>query len=547
MNPPMMTSTYPSKATKYYLSDVQPPMLSSANILFVADLPDEACEEDLSNFFHDYNYFCARVVHNINHTYSFVHFHTIEDAEKARKELNGVKLTPKYSKTKLAKPVRLCKYESKSALSDVDSKCNLLVKNLSKGFSAHMLFKTFRKYGDIRSSKLMIDILGVSKGFGFVSFYNKEDAEKAKSDLENTVLDGKEIKVNFLEKGKKTKVKKNNLYVKHIPTQNFDENDLKKLFEKFGEINSAVVLKDDKNESKGFGFVCFINPDDAEKALKEMNGQHLFEGVEDNLYVSFAMKKGERKELLIKKRQEMHKLSQKMTIYAKIKDESEIESEEKFEEEIYAILRKLISENYNPKFLKIQFERKNAFITMNSQKEAEEFVKKFHMFSQDDKNETKIYFNLYKPKVDRMNASTYFKKYNQFSETGSFTSGSKQEQFKVYNNFDQSTGVFRGPNMNIKNMPPNMGMNQPPMNYIKYNNFEAQPPMGQPPVNFVKYNNFDAQPPMQPPYKNTPLIQYNNFEKRSEINIREEKDKLGEAIYEIAEQMFPQNAGKITG
>ena len=37
-----------------------------------------------------------------------------------------------------------------------------------------MLFKTFRKYGDIRSSKLVIDILGVSKGFGYVSFYKKE-------------------------------------------------------------------------------------------------------------------------------------------------------------------------------------------------------------------------------------------------------------------------------------------------------------------------------------------------------------------------------------
>jgi hypothetical protein len=31
------------------------------NILFVADLPDEACEEDLANFFKDYNFNFAKV------------------------------------------------------------------------------------------------------------------------------------------------------------------------------------------------------------------------------------------------------------------------------------------------------------------------------------------------------------------------------------------------------------------------------------------------------------------------------------------------------
>jgi len=31
------------------------------NILFVADLPDEACEEDLANFFKDYNFSFAKV------------------------------------------------------------------------------------------------------------------------------------------------------------------------------------------------------------------------------------------------------------------------------------------------------------------------------------------------------------------------------------------------------------------------------------------------------------------------------------------------------
>jgi hypothetical protein len=31
------------------------------NILFVADLPDEACPEDLANFFKSYNFYSAKV------------------------------------------------------------------------------------------------------------------------------------------------------------------------------------------------------------------------------------------------------------------------------------------------------------------------------------------------------------------------------------------------------------------------------------------------------------------------------------------------------
>ena len=37
----------------------------------------------------------------------------------------------------------------------------------------------------------------------------------------------------------------------------FNESDLIELFKPFGEIASAVVMKDDVGRSRGFGFVCF--------------------------------------------------------------------------------------------------------------------------------------------------------------------------------------------------------------------------------------------------------------------------------------------------
>lgn len=54
------------------------------------------------------------------------------------------------------------------------------------------------------------------------------------------------------------------------------EEDLKKLFESFGEIVEITLIKDKfSGRSKGFGFVTFAKDDDANKAIKEMNGKEI--------------------------------------------------------------------------------------------------------------------------------------------------------------------------------------------------------------------------------------------------------------------------------
>ena len=55
------------------------------------------------------------------------------------------------------------------------------------------------------------------------------------------------------------------MYVKNFPkkistakeSEDFNDSDLMKLFEPFGEVQNAVVMKDADGKSKGFGFVCF--------------------------------------------------------------------------------------------------------------------------------------------------------------------------------------------------------------------------------------------------------------------------------------------------
>ena len=524
---------------------------TASSFLFAADLPDGTCEEDLYGFFAGYKMISSKVISNINKTYAFVSFETKNDAEKARRELNGVTIQAKYASNlnKVSKPVRLCRYESRNILSNIDPKCNLLVKNLSPQVSAHLLFNTFIKYGDVRSSKLMVDIMGQSKGFGFISYYRCEDSASAIEHLNNTELGGKNIKINYLEKGRHHTVKRNNIYVKEIPKKNFSDKELIELFNKFGKINSAIVLKDEKGESKGFGFVCFEKPEDAEKAQKEMNGKKIFEDVENKLYVSFALKKAERKEELIKMKEKLFKESQKMTIYAKIQEDEKIKTEEDFKKRIMDYLTKLMGQDYKPKLIKVRIEQKNAFITMNTKEDAKEFIKKFQELIE-EKND--IYFNTYKSKLERINAQMKFKNYNIFSDSGSHIPSSSSSMkggrvFRDYNNF--------GPQPMMTNQPqfPNP-RNQGRPQFKNYNDFSNMNNMNNinnqfnqlnQPKNYVNYNNYDNN------MNNSDVIFNNTYEnlrrKMNEMEGIKDKEQAGDFIFELAEALYKDEAGKITG
>ncbi len=68
--------------------------------------------------------------------------------------------------------------------------------------------------------------------------------------------------------------------------------DLREEFSKFGEVAFArVKLDQETNKSRGFGFVEFVNPEDAAKAQKEMNGQEIMGRV---VNVDFAKENPER-------------------------------------------------------------------------------------------------------------------------------------------------------------------------------------------------------------------------------------------------------------
>ncbi|CAI2192513.1 9457_t:CDS:2, partial [Funneliformis geosporum] len=78
--------------------------------------------------------------------------------------------------------------------------CNLFIKNLDANISSSDLFNHFRKFGRIISARVMRDQdSGNSKGFGFVSYTNAEEADKAKSYMHGKTLGTKQIVVRLHE------------------------------------------------------------------------------------------------------------------------------------------------------------------------------------------------------------------------------------------------------------------------------------------------------------------------------------------------------------
>jgi RNA recognition motif-containing protein len=62
-----------------------------------------------------------------------------------------------------------------------------------------------------------------------------------------------------------------NIYVGNLPF-NLGEEDLKKIFEEYGEVASAKIITDKfTGRGKGFGFVEMDNDEEAKNAIEELN------------------------------------------------------------------------------------------------------------------------------------------------------------------------------------------------------------------------------------------------------------------------------------
>lgn len=66
-----------------------------------------------------------------------------------------------------------------------------------------------------------------------------------------------------------------NIYVGNLPF-NLEEEELRTMFEAFGEVESAKIIMDRfSGRSKGFGFVEMPSNSEADQAIKALNGKFI--------------------------------------------------------------------------------------------------------------------------------------------------------------------------------------------------------------------------------------------------------------------------------
>jgi len=107
-----------------------------------------------------------------------------------------------------------------------------------------------------------------------------------------------------IKKQIKEKYKFCNLYVKNLPND-FNDNQLKDLFVKFGPIRSCKTVKKElaasiiglKRSVKVFGYVCFFEKEHAHEAKTGLHNQKVFQNL-PTVFVDYHKTKQDRTEFL---------------------------------------------------------------------------------------------------------------------------------------------------------------------------------------------------------------------------------------------------------
>jgi len=191
--------------------------------VYFKNFPSHWGREDLENLAKDYGetnsaYLSSVDVENTSSLggstpsgpvgFGFVNFADPEDAEKCvkalhEKEYEGIKLYVQRAQSKKEREQELknMREKQKAERQKKYEGVNLYVKNLHDSFDDDKLRKLFEQFGTITSAKVMLDpSTNKSRGFGFVCFQTKDEANRAMSDMNSKIVETKPLYVGLAQR-----------------------------------------------------------------------------------------------------------------------------------------------------------------------------------------------------------------------------------------------------------------------------------------------------------------------------------------------------------
>ncbi|KAI3512574.1 hypothetical protein L1887_19890 [Cichorium endivia] len=267
--------------------------------LFVKNLDSSVTEAKLEKIFGKFGriHSCKIAKNDLGKSkgFGFVQYDSEESANDALTALDGT--------TFEGKIISVAKFLKKSERKEPEF-TNVYVKNLDSDFTENLLIEKFSEYGNVTSAVIMSDADGKSRGFGFVNFESHESAKNAIEALNGALIGSKELFVGkamkkseregFLKLAhKKDTTNPSNLFLKNLAAS-VDEQTLEETFGAHGHVLLTKVIRHQNGISKGFGFVCFSNQEEAKKARDSLNGK-FYHGKYLNVYIALSKEESARK------------------------------------------------------------------------------------------------------------------------------------------------------------------------------------------------------------------------------------------------------------
>lgn len=207
-------------------------------------------------------------------------------------------------KTESPAPVEAAKKSTKAQVdASSPSKTELFVRSIPFEVTSSELSDFFSEVAPVKHAVVVTDPEGKSRGFGFVSFAEAEDATKALNECRKNKLQDRLLKIDFAKprvrgeekekpasESKKPVVEKRRprLIVRNLPWSVREPKQLEKIFAKYGNVTEVVIPRANGGRMTGFAFVTMRKKSHADLAIEGTKGLKI-DGRE--VTVAFAVEK----------------------------------------------------------------------------------------------------------------------------------------------------------------------------------------------------------------------------------------------------------------
>jgi nucleolar protein 4 len=166
------------------------------------------------------------------------------------------------------------------------SKTELFIRSIPFEVTSTELSDFFSNVAPVKHAVVVTDHEGNSRGFGFVSFTDADDATKALEECRKQKLNDRLLKIDFAKPrvrgdDKESKPEKKpssasvvekrrpRLIVRNLPWSVRDPKQLEKIFAKFGNVTDVVIPRGDNGKMRGFAFVTMRKKSHADIAIEK--------------------------------------------------------------------------------------------------------------------------------------------------------------------------------------------------------------------------------------------------------------------------------------